>query len=224
MAVCLATVMLAASISAASIWAASSYIEHAARQNVYEQITDIPYREVGLVLGTSPNITGGQNQFFSARIAAASELYKAGKIGHIIVSGSNPSRYYNEPIVMKRDLVELGVPADKITADYAGLRTLDSIVRADKVLGQQSFTVISQRFHAIRAVFLGMSYGLDVIAFCARDPSDQPYFRTNLREYGARFKALLDVWVLDTQPRYLGAPIDIHSDPATTKTETRKQQ
>ena len=84
------------------------------------------------MLGTSRSIRGGLNRYYTARITAAADLYFAGRIDHIIVSGSNPSRYYNEPMAMKKDLMARGVPEERITSDFAGLRTLDSIVRADK--------------------------------------------------------------------------------------------
>lgn len=187
----------------------SRYIERTAEPYLYDELESLPRRDVGLVLGTSRNTASGLNEFYTARIEAAAELFHKGKIGHIIVSGSNPSRYYNEPVVMKRDLIERQVPAESITEDYAGLRTLDSVVRAHRVMGQRSFTIISQRFHAARAVFLGIHFGLDVIAYCAGDPSGTVRQSGRLREYGARFKALLDVTVLDTQPKYLGEPIAI---------------
>ncbi len=197
---------------AVSVWTVSWLIAAGAAPYVYDSSESLPVRTVGLVLGTSRNTGSGLNQFYTARIEAASDLFQRGKIRHIIVSGSNPSRYYNEPQAMKEDLLELGVPEDCITEDYAGYRTLDSIVRAHKVMGQITFTVITQRFHAERAVYIGRQFGLDVIAYCARDPEEIPY-GAKLREYGARIKALLDVTVLDTQPRYLGEPVVIEPRP-----------
>lgn len=198
---------------AIAVYAVSSHIERAASAHLYEDLASLPRRDVGLVLGTSRFSTDGLNEFYTARIEAAAALYHDGKIDHLIVSGSNPSRYYNEPVVMKRDLVELGVPEACITEDRGGLRTLDSVVRADKVMGQKSFTVVSQRFHAARAVYIGRHFGLDVTAFCAKDPVSLSHYGAYLREYGARFKAILDLTVLDTQPTYLGKPIEIQLQP-----------
>ncbi len=191
----------------------SRHIDVTANPHLYDNLHELPPRNVGLVLGTSRNRSGGLNEFYSARIEAAAALFHGSKIDHIIVSGFNPSRYYNEPAVMKRDLVGMNVPAECITEDYAGLRTLDSVVRADKVMGQHSFVVVSQRSHAARAVYLGREFGLDVIGYCANDPPGPALISARLREYGARFKAILDVTVLGTQPMYLGepVPIDLHS-------------
>lgn len=197
-----------AAVLALAGWGVSRHIDLTAGPYLYDSVASLPARDVGLVLGTSRNRNSGLNEFYTARIEAASELFHKGKIRHLIVSGSNPSRYYNEPVAMKRDLVDLGVPEEHITEDRAGDRTLDSIVRADRVMGQRSFVVITQRFHAARAVYLGGHFGLDVIAYCATDPEDVPYF-ARLREYGARIRALLDVTILDTQPGRLGEPIEI---------------
>ncbi len=204
-----------AAVIALSALYVSRHVEQTAGPYLYDNVADLPARDVGLVLGTSRNRRTGLNEFYSARIEAAAELFRLGKVRHVIVSGSNPSRYYNEPAAMKEDLVARGVPEESITEDYAGYRTLDSIVRAHKVMGQQSFTVITQRFHAERAVYLGRHFHLDVIAYCAADPDDVLY-TAHLREYGARIKALLDVTVLDTQPRYLGEPITIQTRPDGT--------
>lgn len=198
---------------ALAVCAVSLHIGRAASAHLYEDLASLPRRDVGLVLGTSRFSTDGLNEFYTARIEAAAALYHDRKIDHIIVSGSNPSRYYNEPVVMKRDLMELDVPEACITEDRGGLRTLDSIVRAYRVMGQKSFTVVSQRFHAERAVYIGKHFGLDVTAFCAKDPVGLSHYGAYLREYGARFKAMLDLTVLDTQPTYLGKPIEIQVQP-----------
>ena len=200
-----------------AVWAVSRHIDSSADPRIYADIESLPYRNVGLVLGTSRwSSDGVENEFYTARMDAAAEAFHGSKIDHIIVSGSNPSRYYNEPDAMKKDLIARLVPADYITEDTAGLRTLDSIVRADKVMGQKSFTVISQRSHAARAVYLGTHFGLDVIAYCAKEPARRLNYGPQLREYGARFKAMLDIKVLDTQPHKLGdrIRIDAHSSPA----------
>ena len=197
------------------VYSADHHIETQGGDRVFESVDVLPYRAVGLVLGTTPYVEdrSHKNRFYSARIEAAADLYHRGKVSHLIVSGANPSRYYNEPIVMKADLVSLGVPAEKITEDFAGLRTLDSIVRANKIFGQDTFTVVSQRFHLLRAIFLARHYGLNVVGYSADTPTTfaGPYSR--IREYGARTKALLDVWVLDTQPKFLGDQVAIDLSP-----------
>gem|GEM_PF-4345032 len=98
----------------------------------------------------------------------AAELYKQGKIVHFIVSGDNRTRYYNEPLEMQKALVKLGVPIAAITLDYAGLRTLDSIVRCKEIFGQDNITIITQPFHSYRALFISDYYDVNAVALVAR--------------------------------------------------------
>ncbi|MDB4673201.1 YdcF family protein [Verrucomicrobiales bacterium] len=164
-------------------------------QKIYGTTEKVPYREVGLVLGTTPrSVKGGENLHFVNRMKAAADLYKAGKIDHVLVSGDNRDKRYNEPAKMRDRLVELGVPPAAITSDFAGLRTLDSIVRADKVWGLENFTVISDDFHVARAVFLAHAKGMkDVIAFRSAEVASDKSGKSRTREYLARVKAVLDI-------------------------------
>jgi SanA protein len=142
------------------------------------------------------------------RIRAAAELYHAGKIDYILISGDNRYDYYNEPQMMQDDLIELGVPKEKIFLDYAGFRTLDSVVRAKKVFGLKSFTVISQRFHNERALFIAQNHGLHAVGYNAKDVSKNYGFKTNLREKFARVKVVLDL-MTGKEPKFLGEQIEI---------------
>ncbi len=189
--------------------ACNAYIEHSARSRIYTDIQRLPERPVALVLGTSRTVHGRSNLFYTARIRAAAELYQAGKVRHILVSGDNAQRSYDEPTAMKEDLVRRGVPGAKITIDYAGFRTLDSVVRAHRVFGQSRFVIVSQRFHGERALFLARHHGLDAVAYCATDVRGRAGLKTHLREYLARVKAVVDVWVLRKGPKFLGPPVEI---------------
>ena len=100
---------------------------------------------------------GSPNPFFEKRIETAAELYRIGKIDHFILSGDNRSMYYNEPMAMLKALLKKGVPASAITLDYAGLRTLDSIVRCKQIFGQNKIIIITQPFHSYRALFISSS-------------------------------------------------------------------
>ena len=139
---------------------------------LYGDVRLIPARQVGVLLGTSKYLSGGGlNPYYRYRIEAALSLYRAGKISDLILSGDNAHRSYDEPTTMRADLLAGGVPAAHLYRDYAGFRTLDSVVRAHKVFGQGRFTVISQRFHNERAIYLARAHGLDVIGFDAQDVS-----------------------------------------------------
>lgn len=168
----------------------------------YQQLPD---SGVALVLGTSHRMADGSpNPFFHNRMLTASTLYKEGKIRVFILSGDNRTRYYNEPLEMQKALLKLGVPQNSITLDYAGLRTLDSIVRCKEIFGQNNIIIITQPFHSYRAIFISNFYELNAVAAVANEPEQDKAFRVHIREYFARTKAILDLYVLRTAPRHLG--------------------
>ena len=177
--------------------------------NVYGDVGEVAYSDVALVLGTSRSINGvDENPFFTHRINAAAELFFTGKVKHVLVSGDNSTMRYNEPRDMRNALIKLGVPDTCITMDFAGLRTLDSVVRSHKIFQQKRITIVSQEFHNYRALFIANHFGIDAIAYNANYPS-KATSKTVVREYLARFKAILDLYFLDTQPKFLGDKITI---------------
>ena len=167
-----------------------------------EQVPDAP---AAVVLGCVRILKDGcRNQFYGYRIRAAAELYKAGKVKAIIVSGDNHVKGYDEPSDMKEDLVAAGIPAEKVVCDYAGFRTLDSVVRAKEVFGAERFIVVSQPFHVRRALFLAWGFGCDAYGYAAEDVRGINSVMTLLREQLAKVAALTDV-VVRRQPRFLGS-------------------
>ena len=133
----------------------------------------------------------------------------AGKARCVIVSGDNRTKYYNEPERMRKALIKKGVPADKIICDYAGLRTLDSVVRAKEVFGVEKVVFISQRFQNERASYLAKANGMEYTGFNAKDVEGKGGLKTRLREVAARIKMWLDVKVLGTRPKHLGEKVPL---------------
>lgn len=133
---------------------------------------------------------------------AAAELFNAGKIKFIIVSGDNSVNEYNETRDMKKSLIAMGVPEDKIIEDFAGFRTLDSVIRAKEVFGRDSIIVISQKFQNQRAIFIGKNHDIYALGFNAREVPKRYSTLTETREYFARVKAVLDVYVLAKMPKF----------------------
>ena len=172
---------------------------------VYNDWTLLPTNDVGLVLGTSTRTRNGDiNPQFYGRIQAAVQLYQLGKVKHLIVSGANPDASYNEPRAMWRELIKQGIPAQAITMDFAGFRTFDSVTRAQVVFDVKRVTVITQRYHAYRAVFIGKKLHMDIYAYAAPGDEDGIPLRQSVREWFARVKAILDIYVLQTAPKFLG--------------------
>ena len=181
----------------------------ASRGRLFDEAAALPKTRVGLVFGTTDRVNGLENLYFRYRIDAAETLWKAGKLDALIVSGDNSSKYYNEPGKMKQALIERGIPAGRIVCDYAGLRTLDSVVRAKEIFGLDSIVFISQRFQNERAIYLAQANGMHAIGFNARNVATHAGLKTQLREIGARVRMWLDVHLLDTRPRFLGRKIPL---------------
>lgn len=190
---------------------ANIWIVLSTEKNNYYSLQKMPSNDVGLVLGTSKSILGGkENMFFRYRMEAAARLYKEGKIKFLILSGNHDSVFYNEPNDMKKALMSLGVPENVMTLDFAGFRTYDSIIRCKEVFNQQKFTIISQPTHNARALFLAHELGIDAVAFAAQDVPTG--YKTYLREYLARPKAILDVYLLDRSKYSSKNSIDVKEE------------
>ena len=181
----------------------------ASRGKIFTEITKVPNTRVGLVFGTSDRVAGRENLYFLYRIDAATRIWNARKVETLIVSGDNSSRYYNEPGKMKQALIERGIPAERIVCDFAGLRTLDSVVRAKEIFGADSILCISQRFQNERAIYLANANGITAYGFAAQDVESHDGLKTKFREVGARVKMWLDVNFLNTRPRHLGDKINM---------------
>jgi len=180
-------------------------ITQTSQKYLYTQVSEIPKQDVALVLGTAARLSNGnRNLFFEYRMNAAAKLYKNRRVKHFILSGDNHRKGYDEPSDMKKALMARGVPAHKITLDYAGFRTFDSVVRAKEVFDQEKLIIVSQPFHNERAVFIARAKGIEAYAFQARAISRKYGFKVYMREYLARVKAVLDVYVLRTKPKFLG--------------------
>jgi SanA protein len=191
----------------AGVVLANRWVINSTDAYLYPESSLMPENEVGLVLGCSPFVSGGgPSPQFHGRMQAAASLYKLGKVRRLIVSGANPDARYNEPKKMREALLELGVPTEAMVLDYAGDSTFDSITRAQVVFGLTRMTVITQKYHAYRALFLARKTGLQAVAYAAPLANEGgPGMRHPPREVLARLLAVLDLFVLRTQPRLLGA-------------------
>ena len=178
----------------------------AANGRIFRSESAVPERAVGLVLGTSRETCHGKpNLHFNQRIGAAAALFRAGKVRHLLVSGDNHIASYNEPDDMRAALMAAGVPASAITCDYAGFRTLDSVVRAKEIFGLSQCTIISEEFHCSRALWIARQHGLDAIAFAAPDVGLKSWsLRADVREQFARSWCAVDLYLLHRAPKFLG--------------------
>jgi SanA protein len=192
------------------IW--SWYVSYSVKKYIYLNAEDVPHTHVGLVLGTAKYGRGGTiNLYYKHRLQSAKYLHTQKKIDYLLVSGDNSTTQYNEPTVMKNDLIRQGIHADRIFEDFAGFRTLDSMIRSKAVFGQDTVLVISQKFHVERALFIAHKKGIFALGYSAPDVPSAYGLKTRIREHFARIKLFVDVYLLNTQPKFLGEPIYIPS-------------
>ncbi|WP_265429430.1 SanA/YdcF family protein [Chryseobacterium sp. YIM B08800] len=174
---------------------------------ITKYLEKVPHKKTGLLLGTSKILSNGApNDYFFNRIKAATDLYKSGKIQNIIVSGDNSKKDYNEPEEMKNELIKAGVPAEKIFEDFAGFRTLDSVLRAKEIFGQNSYIIISQKFHNERGVYLARKNNIEAWGYNAEDVNKYAGLKTNAREKLARAKVFWD-FMFGVEPKFGGEKV-----------------
>ena len=194
-------------ICALFIWWANRQALNAAEGKLYDKVSELPANQcqarVALVFGCAQKIGDRDNLYFKYRIEAAIELWKSNLIRGFIVSGDNGRDTYNEPEDMKLALIRGGVPEDRIVCDFAGFRTLDSIVRLKKVFGEDKAVIISQKFHNERAAYLAQLHGIDIIGLNAKNVGAAAAKRNQTRERLARVKMILDSW-FGKEPKFLG--------------------
>ncbi|HET6226327.1 MAG TPA: ElyC/SanA/YdcF family protein [Bacteroidia bacterium] len=204
----IATLVLVAVAVAFTYWA-NYKITSTAKPYVFDNIADVPETKVGLLLGASRLTANGyENYYFNYRINAALELFHAGKIKYIIVSGDNSRKTYDEPTDMKNALLAGGVPDSVIYLDYAGFRTFDSVIRAKEIFSQTKLVIISQKFHNERAVFIARNNDIEAYGCNAQDLTGKFGAKTNRREFFAKAKVFLDM-LIDREPKFLGEKIQI---------------
>ncbi len=174
-------------------------VNNAAKGLLYSNVDSVPHRKVGLILGTSPVSawTGRHNYYYDYRIKAGADLYKAGKVDWLVVSGGdyrNSEHGYDEPVAMRDSLICQGVDSARIVLDYDGTRTLNSISKMRDVYRQDSIIIISQQYHNERALYQAKHLGVNAIAYNAVTPGGRrSWIRNRSREILARVKLFIDL-------------------------------
>jgi SanA protein len=182
------------------------WVERRTAAQVYDTVEGVDPRPVALVLGAGLWSDGSLTPILADRVATAAELYQAGKVQKLLCSGDNRFVDYNEPQAMKDYAVRLGIPEDDVVLDYAGRRTYDSCYRARAVFGVDGLVVVTQRFHAARAVYTCEFLGLDAVAVTA----DRRVYSAERVVWQTReYLALLLAW-LDLNVRH---PVPVLGDP-----------
>jgi SanA protein len=193
----------------AIIYFANKTIILCSRNSIYSNLDSIPSTKVGILLGTRKLLKSGHvNHYYQYRIDATTQLYKSGKIEKILISGDNSTKEYDEPNDMRLDLINQGIDSNDIILDYAGFRTFDSMKRLKEIFGQDTAIVISQKFHNERAIYIAQKLDIKLYGYNAKDVTARYGFKTQLREYLARVKTILD-FIIGVEPKFLGEKVKI---------------
>jgi SanA protein len=182
--------------AAAGAVAMNLWIDRQARGACVRDVASVPRRAVAIVPGARVLPDGRPSIALEDRLLAALELYRAGRVDAILVSGNRRAPEHDEPAAMRRWLVARGVAGEQVIEDPAGLRTLDTMQRAAQVYGVRGAVVCTQEFHLHRAVFLAQRAGIDAVGVRADRRSYRNLGRNKRREFLAKVRAFVDSYVL----------------------------
>jgi vancomycin permeability regulator SanA len=165
-------------------------------------LADVPPTDVAVVFGAG--LWDGQpSPYLAHRLDAAAELYRAGRVRVVLVTGDNSRTDYDEPDAMRAYLEARGVPDGRIVSDYAGFDTWDSCARARRIFGVDRAVLVSQDFHIRRALALCAAAGVDAYGVGVAEPRDATWWYGGVRELVAAGKAAVDA-ALRPDPHFLG--------------------
>ena len=201
--------IIATVLSIIAMFVCDALVKKDADRCLFNNVNKIPQTKTALLLGTSRlRANGKANDYFFNRIYATASLYKSGKIHAIVISGDNGKKTYNEPEDMKAELVARGIPDSCIYLDFAGFRTYDSVIRMNKIFGQTTFIIVSQKFHNERAIYIAHRFGWKAYGLNAKEVTAFWGLKTSIREKFARVKLFIDL-LFNIKPKFLGNPIPI---------------
>jgi len=190
------------------------WILHKTHARIEHEVLLCAAQPVGLVFGTAQWLRqGGPNPYYEARMETSAELLRLHRIQHLLLSGDNRTRYYNEPISMWRSLRHRNVDDADMTLDYAGFSTFDSIVRAKEVFGAERLMLISQDWHLPRALFIADALGVEATGCAVPGDEVEGEWRLRLREWLARAATFGDLYFWGREPYFLGPSEPIRLSP-----------
>jgi SanA protein len=201
-----------AALSAVAALALRAEVRRQYADRVYDEVSEVPSMPGAIVFGAGYWASSGRlSDALADRMETAIDLYRAGKVNKLLLTGDNRFVDYNEPAAMAAYAQARGVPGQDLVLDYAGRRTYDSCYRADAIFGLERAVLVTQEFHLPRALFTCDRQGLDVVGIVA---DRHRYIRSpwyQLRELAALARAWLDVSVVKPLP-VLGDPVPVDWD------------
>ncbi len=177
------------------------------RNRIYTHVPQVPQHRVAVVFGAGVRPDGRPSRMLADRVQAATELYQAGRVEKLLMTGDNSTVEYNEVAVMQRYAQELGIPAEHITLDYAGFSTYESCYRARAIFGVEQAVLVTQRFHMPRALYTCRQLGIDAVGLGTPDWKSYHeivILRYTIREVLATLNAVWQVHITRPLPTHLG--------------------
>ena len=195
------------------------YVKSSTKTKIYYSAKKFPKNDVGIIFGAG--INGNQpSKYLKDRLDAGIMLWKAKRINKILLSGDNGRDEYDELTVMKNYCYNHGVDTTKIFIDYAGFDTYSTMYRAKHIFKIKRATLISQKYHLNRAIYIGQKLGIKCVGYSANKGEYLGYKYVCFREYGSIFKSFFDV-LRNREPRFLGSEIDINGESNYSKEDKR---
>jgi vancomycin permeability regulator SanA len=197
---------------------ANVVVARGAQGLAHDEVAAVPHRTVALVFGAGVDPGGRPTPALADRLSAAIALYRAGRVDHLLLSGDNSRQDYDEVSAMRDVVLAAGVPAERVTRDYAGFDTYDSCARAVSIFGVRDAVLVTQDFHLPRALYLCRHQGIDAVGLAVPDWQHRPErsgtdyplglrVSYTLREWLARTKSVADAQVLHRPPA-IGGPFE----------------
>ena len=184
------------------------FIENQTKKQLFYKIDSIPKSYTGLILGSKVYANGNPSGILKDRLDAGIELYQNHKIKRFLLSGDHGTTKYDEVNTMKKYLHNEGIPLSNIFLDHAGFDTYNSIIRAKKIFKVTDLTIITQKFHLKRSLFIANQLGINANGFIADKHQYAIANKMNIREKLANVKALLEL-LINRNPKFLGKAIPI---------------
>lgn len=204
------TIMFALALSAFVV-SVPVIMRYAMQPYIFTRVESVPKAQVAIVLGASV-YRGKPSPVLERRAARAVELYRAGTVQKILVTGDNGALTHDEVTPVRKYLIDVGVPAEDIFLDHAGFDTYSSMFRAQAIFEAESAVIVTQNFHLPRSLYIARHLGLTAYGVTASgDGSEKDY----AREIPASVKALLDL-LIAREPRYLGEAYPLSGDGTAT--------
>jgi vancomycin permeability regulator SanA len=187
---------------AAILWAMIADVRTEAAR-IHRRIDGVPAEPIAIVFGAGYS-TDGLSLVLEDRVRTAADLYRAGRVRKLLMTGDNSRLSYNEPEAMRRRAIALGVPGADIVLDYAGFRTYDSLYRAHDIFGVRRALLVTQSYHLPRALYTARHLGIDAVGVAAekRRYADQPGW--DRRELLSICNAWLQTNITHPRPHFLG--------------------